>query len=809
MINVMSASGSPPVHPVPGLRWVLVLLLIAATAPPAVAAGFMDLDWARHHDGGDLGSDVATDMAVGSDGAIHVTGTSDNATSDPDYLTLKYRPDGSLAWANRYAGEAGDTPQAIAVDPVSGAVAVTGYSWVSSPEGHQILTIVYEPDGSTRWERWYDGPGGGNNSGYDTAFDRAGNVVVGGVSYRTGSDYDFVTVKYTPQGEEDWVEYYDGPAGFYDQIQTLAIDDENRITVTGRSAGGGGQGQDYCTIRYDADGTPLWTSRYSGPAMGADEPRSIVLHPDGGVVVGGSSPGHGAAGSDAVLVRYDENGEEVWVRRFDSPGGGDDTCHAVALTVDGSAFGVGCCPGAGSSGTDLMVCRVAPDGSPAVVLRYDGPGSGDDSALAAVADGRGHLLVAGIEASGAAGGWDNLLVLELDCHGTLLWAQSYDGPEGGADHARSVVALPGGGVAAAGLSHGGESGDDVLTVSLVPPGCLLFTAPGPARGNIARVRCFHPADTDNPLSDITVYGVDDFGANVAAGDLDGDGDAELLTGPGPGRMFGPHVRAFESCGVPMAGGAVSYFAYGTLKYGVNVAAGDLDGDGKDEMLTGAGPGVVFGPHVRGFGYARGSGVQPLPGVSFFAYGTPRYGVNVSAGDLDGDGTEEILTGAGPGAVFGPHVRAFSWDGAATVTPVPGISFFAYGTLKYGVNVAAGDIDGDGIDEILTGAGPSPMFGSHVRAFNYDGGPSVSPVPGAGFIAFNTSRFGARVAAGDLDRDGTDEILVVPGPDPEVGCLVGAYRLEGGTVTPVEGFNFLAFTGTDHGGSIAGAGPSVE
>ena len=789
---------------------VLVLLLTTAASLPASAdAGLMDLAWARHHDGEASGADMATDMVVGPDGSIGVTGTSDDAAADPDYLTLRYRPDGSLAWANRYAGEGGDTPQAIAVDPQSGAMAVTGYSWVSLPEGHQILTNVYEPDGSTRWERHFSGLGDGNNSGYDVAVDGSGNVVVGGVSYRNDSDYDFVTVKYTPDGDVEWTEYYDGPAGFYDQIFALVIDGEDRIYVTGRSAGGSGQGQDYCTICYSPGGTALWISRYAGPAMGDDEPRAIALHPGGGVVVGGTSAGYSSAGSDVAVVRYDEQGNELWVKRYDSPYGGDDICFDLAVAGDGTSFAVGRCATIYGH-TDLLVFWVTPDGSASGALRHDGPGGGDDTAFAAAADRRGGVLVAGTEMADAAGGWNNLLLLKLDCYGTLLWAETYNGPEGGRDEARAVAALPGGGAAAAGLSYGGKSGSDFLTVAFTTPSCLLITAPGPGPENPARVRCFHPADTGEALADFAVYGVDDYGANIAAGDLDGDGDAELLTGPGPGDVFGPQVRAFEQCGIPMAGGMVNFMAYGTPRFGVNVSAGDLDGDGIDEILTGAGPGEVFGPHVRGFGFTPESGVQPLPGVSFFAYGTPRYGVNVAAGDIDGDGTEEILTGAGPGAVFGPHVRAFSWDGAS-VSAVSGVSFFAYGTPRFGVNVTAGDIDGDGIDEIITGAGPGEIFGAHVRAFDHDGGPGVSPVPGVSFFAFETPRFGVRVSSGDLDGDGTDEILAVPGPGPSFGCLVRGFRLEEGSVTPVESVDFFAFDPAmaRFGGNVAGAGPSGE
>ncbi len=103
-------------------------------------------------------------------------------------------------------------------------------------------------------------------------------------------------------------------------------------------------------------------------------------------------------------------------------------------------------------------------------------------------------------------------------------------------------------------------------------------------------------------------------------------------------------------------------------------------------------------------------------ASFFAY-DPAFpgGVSVAAGDVTGDGVADIITGAGPGG--GPHVRAFSLVGGV-VTEVA--SFFAYDpAFPGGVSVAAGDVTGDGVAEIITGAGPGG--GPHVRAFSLAGG----------------------------------------------------------------------------------------
>jgi len=177
-----------------------------------------------------------------------------------------------------------------------------------------------------------------------------------------------------------------------------------------------------------------------------------------------------------------------------------------------------------------------------------------------------------------------------------------------------------------------------------------------------------------------------------------------------------------------------------------VSCGDIDGDGYDEIVTGAGPGAVYGPHVRGWN-CDGGGAVAISGVSFLAYGTNKYGVNVCCGDIDGDGIDEMVTGAGPGAVFGPHVRGWNWDGTGTAQPIPAVSFFAYsGYTQWGVNVSCGDLDDDGIDEILTGPGPGSDYLARVRGFNYDG-QVLTAMTGVDFNAYEAAgnRYGVKVA----------------------------------------------------------------
>jgi hypothetical protein len=180
------------------------------------------------------------------------------------------------------------------------------------------------------------------------------------------------------------------------------------------------------------------------------------------------------------------------------------------------------------------------------------------------------------------------------------------------------------------------------------------------------------------------FGYNRLGGSIAIGNFDADPQLEYAIGKGGGQD--PHVKVYDTNNTLLR--TFSAFSPG-FSGGVNVASGDVDNDGVDEIITGAGPGG--GPRVRVF---EASGA---PGAGdFFAYSSNfSGGVNVASGDVTGTTTDEIVTGVAGGGI--PLVKVFNTAGQALS------DFNAYAANQHGgVRVAVGNVRSwVGTDEIVT------------------------------------------------------------------------------------------------------------
>lgn len=320
------------------------------------------------------------------------------------------------------------------------------------------------------WVRTYNGPGNGDDEATCLAVDANGNVCVSGGSHGYGTQYDYATICYRPNGDTAWFERYMIPGIGWDIAQDLAFDADGNVIVTGYSWDQASP-YDWATVKYDPNGVELWARRFGGAAGNEDRAYALALDSTGAVRVTGTSNGYrpDTTEFDIVIHRYSAGGDSTWVKMLDV--GDTDAAVDIALDAAGNACVTGFSQGR-TSGLDFMTAKFRPDGETAWTRRHDGPAGGRDEARGLALDGAASVYVIGTctPAPGADGDW---AVVKYDSAGSLLWVRSYDGLS--ADQPGALAIDHAGNVIVTGYTSRPGQSWDWLTIKYRPNGDTVWT----------------------------------------------------------------------------------------------------------------------------------------------------------------------------------------------------------------------------------------------------------------------------------------------------------------------------------------------
>ncbi|MDY6834605.1 MAG: SBBP repeat-containing protein [Chloroflexota bacterium] len=421
----------------------------------SITANFVK--WKVRYDSGEGDDDQVSAMVTDSEGNIYITGKSKDGEGNWDYVTVKYDGDLAQVWVKTYDGTGGDTDKAadIVLDS-NDNVYVTGYSEGSSTN-YDYATIAYDSDGNQLWISRYET--NDSDKAAAIAIDSDGNVYVTGRS-KSGSGDVFTTVKYNASnGNELWSETYDGGNGFT-KAYAISIDSSNNVYVTGESRGPSFT-SDYATVKYDSDGNELWVARYDGAASGSDVARDIAVDADGNVYITGSSEGS-TTELDYATIKYNSSGNQQWVVRYNGSGSKEDSAQAIVL--DGNYLYVTGSSCITDDDYDYATVKYrASDGNEEWVALYDGGANGSDGAETIIVDGDGYVYITG--SSEGSDGSNDYVTIKYDSDGNEDWVEIFTGPEGD-DFARDIVIDNDGNIYVTGYSEGATTMDDFLTLRI-------------------------------------------------------------------------------------------------------------------------------------------------------------------------------------------------------------------------------------------------------------------------------------------------------------------------------------------------------
>jgi hypothetical protein len=331
-------------------------------------------------------------------------------------------------------------------------------------------------------------------------------------------------------------------------------------------------------------------------------------------------------------------------------------------------------------------------------------------------------------------------------------------------------------------------------VGTPPPGVRPPDLPIATANSVAQVYRLGSDDRlvaqGGPVSPFGLPGV----VRAASGDVDGDGSTDLVyvTGPGGGGLI--RVISGRTGADLIAGGVFNAFpGEDVTAIGMFVAAADVNADGKAEVIVT--PDRGGGPRVQVF--ALSGNTLARVGNFFGITGDPNFrgGARIAAGNFDGDEFADLVVSAG--ILGGPRIAVF--DGETLTNPTPRKlvnDFFVFeSTVRDGVYVGAGDLDGDGQDELVFGGGPGG--GPRVMALKL---PAViaDPVaavsggnPYANFFAFDPNqRGGVRVAVKRVDGEDRGDLIVGSGDGTNAQVRVYRGLALSGSPTATQGIDLF-------------------
>ncbi|MEI6950344.1 SBBP repeat-containing protein [Paraflavisolibacter sp. H34] len=448
------------------LPWSLLLLLLL----PAVAPGQPVREWVKRYNAtGNYSYDVANAVKVDASGNVLAAGGIGLSGSGSDFVLLKRNHDGELLWRKTYNGAANEADRATALaTDRQGNAYVAGWTWTGET-GFDYATLKYDRHGRQKWVRHYTGPGNGFDVPAAITTDAAGNVYVTGYSQEAESYDDYTTIKYSPEGEQLWVALYNGPGNENDIPTALGVDTAGNVYVTGFSFGTA-SASDYATVKYNRDGVQQWVARFNGSANSYDAATAMALDAAGNVYVTGRSYGTGTGG-DYATIKYNSGGVQQWLALYNGGGEGYDQAAALAVDGQGQVYVTGSSQDSNAV-SDYATIKYSAAGVPLWTARYSSQSLGFlyNTPTALAVNGAGQVYVTGLSGKDEDLYNGDFATVKYDTAGRELWAQRFNGTGNLLDGANAMALDARGNAYVAGGSWGQVSGMDYLLLKYAPNG---------------------------------------------------------------------------------------------------------------------------------------------------------------------------------------------------------------------------------------------------------------------------------------------------------------------------------------------------
>ncbi|MBI5883858.1 MAG: hypothetical protein HZB91_12235 [Elusimicrobia bacterium] len=340
--------------------------------------------------GSDIGYAIAHDNTASD---VYVAGIFRGSAGNDDIFVRRYGPNGDTKWTKYYnsPGNGNDVARRIWVG--YGQVYVVGTA-NRSDIGHDddLLLINYSTAGVLQWTTTYNSPDNLADRGNGVDVDGVG-IYVAGLETRSAGGVNVLAQRYNFDGSLAWTQTYDsGGSDYANQVKSDGVN----VYVLGEAYGGPVNGQDLWLRKYSIAGVMQWTTTYNSPNNLTDRGMGLAGGEFNDIYVSGDQYVDGSGNSDALLQKYDRTNAQLAWQKTVASAGGRRTWHDVALDPGGLGVYVAGREGP-SANTDIVVKKYDNTGLEQWTTSYAGPNSGIDEGVGIHVSKSSNVYVTGYE----------------------------------------------------------------------------------------------------------------------------------------------------------------------------------------------------------------------------------------------------------------------------------------------------------------------------------------------------------------------------------------------------------------------------
>ena len=374
-------------------------------------------EWVRRYNEPSNMNDHTTSLALDKLGNVIVTGYCQTSTQSTNIVTVKYSPSGVQQWVVpfNYQSNVADEPDAMVID-TAGNIYIAASCGSFFTEIYDCVLLKYKPTGTLEWFKGY-GNFTGAFAAKDLIIDRQGNIYVAG-NTNVPTPNSIFLLKYSPEGDTVWTRKYKEPGYIINYAETIALDSLNNIIIGGEcvvnSSYSGGES---LVLKYSSTGSYLWSATYnSGGVNTSDVIYKVGIDYNGNVY----ATGMGNYSPDMLTIKYNSAGTMQWLRLYNGFSTGGDNAASLAIDITGNIYITGPSMGPTFNYYDYVTIKYNSNGDSLWVKRYNGTGNGGGAAYDIELDDSSNVYVVGY-------GGGNISTIKYTTTGTQQWVAQYPG----------------------------------------------------------------------------------------------------------------------------------------------------------------------------------------------------------------------------------------------------------------------------------------------------------------------------------------------------------------------------------------------